>query len=208
MSDTTQQASGASGATQAAAPVQPVVHQPVITQAPPAPTQQAAQDLVPRSYLEAATQQAIKRKGKIKELRSEADQTRAALAEVTAERDALKAQGEAFSTKLSAYSERVAEAALIQSLTAEGLTADAAKLLIPSLRAHATVNADTFEVTLAADEIKKAAQVFKPVPPKPGAALHSAITAARTPTLPDRPLSARERLRAEGNAISAQIKGK
>lgn len=206
--DTPQQNSGASGVTQAVAPAPsaPITAPLPTTQAHPAPS---SQDLVPRSYLEAATQQAIARKGKVKTLKANLGQAQATLTEVTTERDKLRADAEANQSKLKAYADRMAEAALIQSLTSEGLTQDAARYLLPALRAHVEVDPSTFEVKLKEDEIKKAAAALKPAqgqpaPTAPGGramALHSTIAAARTPAAPDREMSPRERLRAEADAL-------
>lgn len=216
--DTTQQqaqASGALGAAQAVAPAQAVQTPPPQAPAPtppPAPSpSHTPQDQVPRAYLEDAKSQAIRRKEKIKALKSDYAKAQADLTATASERDQAKAAAEAATAKLKTLADRMAEQALTASLKAEGLSEDAARLLLPSLRAHVEVHQETFEVTLKSEEIKKAAAHFRPQTPQPSAltppmgragALHQQAAAARAPSaaLPDKPLTPKQKLAAEINA--------
>jgi hypothetical protein len=207
MDTTQQQVSGAPSAAQAAAPAQPAQIPP-----PPQPAAQpiqSSQDLVPRAYLDAATRESIKRKDKVRAAKAALGEAQASVAALTTDRDALKAQVEANNSRIQALSDRMAEAALISSLRSEGLTEDAAKMLLPALRAHVSVDPETFAVTVEESKIKAAAQIIKPQPPaNPRAGLHNALTSARTPPVQDRPMSARERLRAEAEALAAKLGGR
>lgn len=211
--DTQQQNSGASGVTQAVAPAPSAPSPQIAPQPQPehtTPTPTPRQDLVPRALLDSTTQESIKRKQKAKALKTERDTLKGELGTTATERDGYKAKVEALEARIAQQAERMAEAALTQSLTSRGFTADAARLLLPALRPHVSVDAETYEVKLAEEEIEKAAAHLKPTPqPQTPASqralgLHQANAAARTPTLPAAPMSARERLRAEARALSGK----
>lgn len=213
MSDTQQQNSGASGVTQAVAPAPSAPSPQIAPQPQPdytSPTQTPRQDLVPRSTLDNTVAESIKRKGKIKTLKTERDTLRGELGTTATERDGYKAKVEALEARIAQQAERMAEAALVSRLTTEGFTPEAAAYLIPSLRPHVTVDAETFKVELVEDEIKKAAASLKPPPAAAptlasrALGLHQANAAARAPALPERPMTAREKLREAARAIAAK----
>lgn len=212
------QASGALGAAQAVAPAQavqtPPPQAPALTPPPaPTPPSHTPHDQVPRAYLDQVTDQAKRRKEKIRAIKSDYAKALTDLTATASERDAMKATAEAAAARLKTLADRMAEQALTASLKAEGLSEDAARLLLPSLRAHVEVHQETFEVVLKSDEIKKAAAHFKPQTPQPPAsthpasfgragALHQQAAAARAPSTaaPDQPLTPKQKLAAEINA--------
>jgi hypothetical protein len=210
MTTITPQVDGAQSAGQAAATVTPAISQPqVTTQQPaqPAPAQEAVRPhgISDAEYARQLREESLKRKGKIKSLKSEVAKTAAELAQTQKERDALKAQATAVEAKFHQLNTRRSEDLLVARLKGAGLSEAAARLLVPSLKGHVVVDEKSYEITLNDAEIDKAVAEIKPPQPPPPAngaqRLHQLNAAARTEPVQTQPLSWRDKLRQEADAI-------
>ncbi len=212
MTDPTQQVSDAQSAGQAVATATPA---PVQTQTQiqpphPAPAVEvhtfglSAQDLA-RQYSE-TKQESLKRKSKIKVLKSEVAKTAAELTQTAKERDELKAAAATYEARLNAINTKRAEDVLVSELRGAGFTESAARLLIPALGKHVVINSETYDITLNKDDLLKAVAEIKPPQPQSapanGARLHTLSTAARTETISTKPLSWQDNLRLDAEKIA------
>jgi hypothetical protein len=206
----TQQVDGAQSAGQAVATATPA-----ITQTPSQPPQQAPEapqrtfGMTDAEYARQAKDESIRRKGKIKALKSEVAKITTDLAQTSKERDALKAAAATYEERLNAINTKRSEDLLVSELRGAGLSEAAARLLIPSLRAHVTVDPKTYDIALNKEEITKAVAEIKPpqpqTPPQNGAQrLHQLNAAARTEPVQTRPLSALEQLKANARAVQGK----
>jgi hypothetical protein len=158
-------------------------------------------------YAKQLRDESLKRKGKIKALKSEVAQRAAELDQTAKERDALKAQAAAYEERLNAMNTKRSEDALVSELRAAGFDEPAARLLIPSLKTHVTVDPKTYDINVNKEEIGKAVAVIKPPQPTTAPAvngaqrLHSLNAAARTEPSAPQPTSWRDRLKAEAQTL-------
>lgn len=206
---TPQQVSDAQSAGQAVATATPA---PVQTQTqiqPPPPAPQAeprTYGMTDAEYAKQLRDESLKRKGKIKALKSEVAKTATDLAQATRERDELKAAAAKTEATLKQMNDKRAEDALIGKLRTAGFNDAAARLLIPSLRGHVVVDPKTFDITVNDEEITKAVAEIKPpqpstLAPQGAQRLHTANAAARVELVPPRPLNAREALKEKARAL-------
>lgn len=204
----TQQVSDAQSAGPAVATATPALPPQTQIQPPPPAPQEPTRSfgMTDAEYAKQLRDESLKRKGKIKALKSEVAQRAAELEQTAKERDALKAQAAAYEERLNAMNMKRSEDALVSELRAAGFDEPAARLLIPSLKTHVTVDPKTYEVSVNKEEIGKAVAVIKPPqPPAPainGAQrLHSLNAAARTEPTAPQPTSWRDRLKAEAQTL-------
>ena len=206
----TQQVSDAQSAGQAVATATPapVQTQTQIQPPPPAPVAEPRPyGMSDAEYARQVREESVKRKGKIKALKSEKAQIAETLATTTKERDEFKAAAAKHEAQLKQMNDKRAEDALIGKLRGSGFNDAAARLLIPSLRGYVTVDPKTFDITVNDEEITKAVAEIKPPQPQSapasnGARLHSLQTAARTEAPSTKPLSWQDNLRLDAEKIA------
>lgn len=205
----TQQVSDAQSAGQAVATATPApVTQTQIQPPPPAPQAEPRTfGMTDAEYAKQLREESLKRKGKIKALKSEVARTATELAQAAKERDELKAAAAKTEAMLKQMNDKRAEDALIGKLRTAGFNDAAARLLIPSLRGHVVVDPKTFDITVNDEEITKAVAEIKPPQPQSapasnGARLHTLNTAARTEPAITKPLTWQERVKLKANEIT------
>jgi len=210
MTTPTQQVSDAQSAGQAVATATPA---PVQTPTQIQPPQPAPQEptrsfgMTDAEYAKQLRDESLKRKGKIKALKSEVAQRAADLEQTAKERDALKTAAADYEARFTQLNTKRSEDALVLKLREEGLTEAAARRLIPSMKQYVTVDQKTFDISFDDKGLKEAVAEIKPPQPTTAPAntgaqrLHSLNAAARTEAAPARPLTAREKMREEARRI-------
>jgi hypothetical protein len=214
MTTPTQQVSDAQSAGQAVATATPApVQTPTQIQPPqPAPQEPAqtfglsAQELA-RQYSD-TKQESLRRKAKIKALKSLDAQRAEELAQTAKERDALKTAAATYEARLTQLNTKRAEDVLVSELRAAGFTESAARLLIPALGKHVVIDAESYDITLNKEDLAKAVAEIKPPQPTTAPAvngaqrLHSLNAAARTEPTSTQPLTWQDRLRIDAERIA------
>jgi len=156
-------------------------------------------------YAKQLRDESLKRKGKIKALKSEVAQRAADLEQTAKERDALKTAAADHEARFTQLNAKRSEDALVLKLREEGLTEAAARRLIPSMKQYVTVDQKTFDISFDDKGLKEAvAEIKPPQPPAPTSSaqrLHSLNAAARTEQPAPQPTSWKDRLKAESMTL-------